>query len=101
MSLPTGNLVSMATNGGLRQVIFGVTFAILLAPNSVLVLCFGLTGSAGNSLFTGALLATATGAVGLLCFRRDIVFCIVDYLFFALLLCVLSSFALNGSTSNT
>jgi hypothetical protein len=100
MSLPTGNLVSMATNGGLRQVIFGVTFAILLAPSSVLVLCFGLTGSSGNSPFTGALLATATGAVGLLCFRRPIVLCIVDYLFFALLLCILSSFALNGWTSN-
>jgi O-Antigen ligase len=100
MSLPTGKLVSMATNGGLRQVIFGVTFAILLAPNSILVLCFGLTGSSGNSLFTGALLATAVGAVGLLCFRRAIVLCIVDYLFFALLLCILSSFALNGWTSN-
>jgi hypothetical protein len=66
----------------------------------VLVLCFGLTGSSGNSPFTGALLATATGAVGLLCFRRAIVLCIVDYLFFALLLCILSSFALNGWTSN-
>jgi hypothetical protein len=104
MSLPTGKLISMAPaslpNDGLRQAIFGVTFAILVAPNSVLVLCFGLAGVSGNSLVTGAILTIATVAVGLQSFRRDIVLLHADYLFFALLLCIMSSFALNGWTSN-
>ena len=75
-------------------------FACLVAPHSVLVLFYGLTGSSGNSLVTGAFLATATVAVGLLCFRRDIVLLPADYLFLALLLCILSSSAFNGWTSN-
>jgi len=88
------------SNAGRRPLFFSVAFAILVAPNSVLVLCFGLAGNSGNSLVTGALLAIATAAVGLLCFRRDIAGWLADYLFFALLLCMLSSFALNGWTSN-
>jgi O-Antigen ligase len=85
----------------LRHVALGVTFAILISPVSVLVLCFGLTGSSGNSLVTGALLATTTLAVGLLCFRCDLVFQPADCLFLALLLCIVSSFIVNGWTSNT
>jgi hypothetical protein len=104
MSSPTGKPISMAPaslpNAGLRQAILGVTFAVLVAPNSVLVLCFGLTGSSGNSLVTGAILTIATVTVGLLCFRPDIAFLPVDYLFLALLLCILSSCAFNGWTSN-
>lgn len=97
-------LISMASalrrHGDLRQVIFGATFAILVTAVSILVLCFGLTGSTGNRLVTGALLTITTVAVGLLCFRRDIVLLPVDYLFFAFLLCVVSSFAFNGWTSD-
>ena len=104
MSLPVGKLISATPatqpNGGPGQIAFGVTFACLVAPNSVLVLFFGLTGSSGNSLVTGAFLAIATVAVGLLCFRRDIVLLPADYLFFALVLCFLSSSAFNGWTSN-
>ncbi|MDO9563133.1 MAG: O-antigen ligase family protein [Bradyrhizobium sp.] len=59
-----------------------------------------MTGSSGNSLVTGALLVIATAAVGLLCFRRDIVLLPADYLFFALMLCILSSSVFNGWTSN-
>jgi hypothetical protein len=88
------------SNADRRPILFGVAFAILVAPNSVLVLCFGLAGSSGNSLITSALLVIATLAVGLLCFRRDIVWSPADYLFLALLLCILTSFALNGWTSN-
>ena len=104
MSLPAGKLISAAPairqNGGPGQLAFGVTFACLVAPHSVLVLFYGLTGSSGNSLITGAFLAIATIAVGLLCFRRDIVLLPADYLFFALVLCFLSSSAFNGWTSN-
>jgi len=104
MSLPTGKLISTApaglTNSGLRQAIFGVTFAILVAPNSVLILCFGLAGVSGNSLVTGAFFTVTTAAVGRLCFRRDIVLLPADYLFLSLLLCILSSFAFNGWTSD-
>lgn len=104
MSLPMGKHISMAPtilpDGGLRQVMFGVTFAFLVAPNSVLILCYGLSGSSGNSLATGAFLTIATVAAGLLCFRRDIVLWPADYLFLALILCILLSSALNGRTSN-
>lgn len=86
--------------GSLKHVIFGVTLAILISPNSVLVLCFGLAGIPGNSVFTGTLLTVATLLVGVLCFRRDIVLQPADYLFFALLLCMATSFVLNGWTSN-
>lgn len=104
MSLPVGKHISMAPailpDGGLRQVVFGVTFALLVAPNSVLILCYGLSGSSGNSLATGAFLTVATVAAGLLCFRRDIVLWPADYLFLALIFCILLSSALNGWTSN-
>lgn len=104
MSLPVGKLISgtpaSLPRGGLRQVMFGATFAILVTPNSVLALGFGLAGSSGNSLVTGALLMIATTAVGLLCFRYDIVLLPVDYLFLAFLLCIVSSSVINGWTTN-
>ena len=70
MSLPVGKLISaapaIAPNGGPGQLAFGVAFACLVAPHSVLILFSGLTGSSGNSLVTGAFLAIATVAVALL-----------------------------------
>ena len=105
MSLPVGKPIStvpaLQPNGGLRQVTFGVAFAILMAPNSALIMYFGLTGSSGNSLITGALLTIATVAAGLLCFRRDVVLLPADYLFCALILCILASTAFNGWTGST
>ncbi len=50
------------SNTGRRQALFGVAFAILVAPHSVLVLCFGLAGSSGNDLVIGPLLKIAIGA---------------------------------------
>ena len=104
MSLPTGKLISAASavprNGSPGQLAFGVVFACLVAPNSILVLFYGLIGSSGNSLITGVFLTTVTVAAGLLCFRRDIVLLPADYLFCALVLCILSSSAFNGWTSN-
>ena len=79
---------------------FGATFAILIAPNSVLALRYGLAGSSGDSLVTGAVLTIATIAVGMLCFRRDIVLLCADYLFLAFLLCIVSSSVINGWTTN-
>ncbi len=105
MSLPVGKPVSampaILPRGVLRQVMLGAAFAILVAPNSVLALGFGLAGSSGNSLVTGAVLTIATIAVGMLCFRRDIVLMPVDYLFLAFLLCIASSSVTNGWTTNT
>ncbi|MFH1339793.1 MAG: O-antigen ligase family protein [Pseudomonadota bacterium] len=104
MSLPVGKFISAASavpsDGGRERLGFGVAFACLVAPHSVLVLFYGLTGSSGNSLVTGAFLAIATVAVGLLCFRRDIVLLPADYVFLALVLCFLLSSAFNGWTSN-
>ena len=53
---------------------FGVMFACLVAPHSLLVLFYGLLGSSGNSLSTGAFLTIATVAVdgGLSCDRLRI-----------------------------
>jgi hypothetical protein len=49
MPLAIGKLISTTpaaqSHDGLRQVIFGVMFAILISPDSVLVLCFGLIRS--------------------------------------------------------
>jgi hypothetical protein len=90
----------MLPYGNLRQALFGVTFAIFVSLGSVLALCFGVAGSSGNSVFTGAVLTIVTVALGLLCFRRGIVLLPVDYLFFAFSLCVVSSFVFNGWTSN-
>ena len=102
--MPLGKLSStfsgVLSHEGLKPILFGVVLAILLAPQSVLLLCFGLTGSSGNSVFTGMLLATVTGAIALLCFRRNLDLLPTDYLFAALLLCIVSSFLLNGSTSD-
>jgi hypothetical protein len=102
--VPLGKLSStfsgVLSHDGLKPILFGVVLAILLAPQSVLLLCFGLTGSSGNSVFTAMLLTTATGAIALLCFRRNLDLMPADYLFVALLLCIASSFLLNGSTSN-
>jgi hypothetical protein len=65
-----------------------------------MLLFFGLTGSSGNSLLTGAIMTIAPAAIGLLCFRRGIVLLPADYLFSALVLCILSSTAFNGWTGN-
>jgi O-Antigen ligase len=103
MLSPIGKLISttpVLSHGGPRPFVFGVMFAILVSPDSVLVLCFGLTGSSGNSLVTGALLIAATVAVGVLCFRRDVVLLPADYLFFALTVCIISSSVVNGWTSD-
>ena len=84
----------------LKQLLLGVALAILVSPNSVFVLFFGLIGIPGNSVFTGTLLAVTTVTIGLLCFRTDIVARPADLLFFALILCIVSSVAFNGWTSN-
>jgi hypothetical protein len=93
-------LPNAITHDNIRSFILGVMFAFLISPLSVLVLYFGLTGSPGNSLLTGGFLTISTVTVGLLCFRRDIVLVFADYLFVALALCMATSFALNGWTSN-
>ena len=90
MRLPIGKPISTTpaplSNGSLGRVIFGAILAVLTSTLSVLALYFGLTGSSGNSLVTGAVLAVTPLAVGLLCFRRDTVLLPVDYLFFGFLL---------------
>lgn len=74
-----------------RVCVFG---SAALRPGSVL----WLDRMFRNSLVTGAFLAIATVAVGLLCFRRDIVLLPADYVFLALVLCFLLSSAFNGWT---
>jgi hypothetical protein len=104
MPLLIGKLIwttqATQSHAGLRQAIFGVIFAILVSPGSVLVLYFGLTGSSGNSVVTGGVLIAATAAVASLCFRRDVVLLPADYLFFALMVCIISSSVVNGWTSS-
>jgi hypothetical protein len=64
------------------------------------VLCFGLAGVSGNSIFTGSVFAASTLAVGLLNFRRDLVLMRSDYLFCALMMGMISTIAMNGITTN-
>jgi hypothetical protein len=102
--VPLGNLSStfssVLTRDGRKPLIFGIALAILIWPQSVGLLCFGLVGSSGNSVFTGILLTMAMAAVALSCFRRNLDVQSADYLFVALLLCIVSSVLLNGLTSN-
>jgi hypothetical protein len=84
-----------------RSLIFGLIFAILFSTPSVLVLCFGVVGTSGNSIFTGALLTVSMAALGPLCFRRNLVLVPADYIFFLFLLTISFSFAFNGQSSNT
>jgi hypothetical protein len=99
-TVPAGPSHGFLRKAVVRQTIFGAAFAILVSPDSFLVLCFGLTGSSGNSGFTAGVLITTTLAVGLLCFRRHVVLLPADYLFLALVLCIVSSSAFNGWTSS-
>lgn len=98
MSLPGCNSLMSPELGkdDLGRIIFGVLLAIPVAPNCVLVLCFGVVGSAGYRLVVGGLLAIAPAFIGWLCLRREIVFQHANYLFLALLLCVFLSLSING-----
>ena len=83
-----------------RRLAFGALFAILLSMSSVLVLCYGVVGTNGNSLFTGTLLLGCIVAIGLVCFRREFALVKADYFFLLFLLAISFSFALNGQSSN-
>jgi hypothetical protein len=78
----------------------GGTLAFLVSPNSVLLLCFGLLGIPRNSLLTGIVLTIATIAIGLLCFRTNIISLPADYVFVALIFCIVISCISNGWTSD-
>ena len=101
MSLPVGKLISgkpaSLPRGVLRQVMFGATFAILGAESRP---GFGFWSGRKFGQQSGyrCLPMIATMAVGLLCFRHDIVLLPVDYLFLAFVVCIASSSVMNGWT---
>jgi hypothetical protein len=81
-----------------RPYLRGAMLALLLSSNSVLVLCFGIVGLQGNSLFTGSVLAAVTASIFLLS-DRHFAARPADYLFGLLVLCVVASFALNARSA--
>jgi hypothetical protein len=83
------------------DILIGGCLAVLLSAHSIFILCYSLVGSSGNTVFTGALLATVLVAILTLSFRSDIVIGAADYLFAAFVLCVVVSFAINGRTADT
>jgi hypothetical protein len=81
-----------------RPYLRGAMPALLLSSNSVLVLCFGIVGLQGNSLFTGSVLAAVTASIFLLS-DRHFTARPADYLFGLLVPCVVASFALNARSA--
>ncbi|UQD95808.1 hypothetical protein [Bradyrhizobium japonicum] len=84
-----------------RDALLGLILAVILSSHAVLVLCYGLVGSAGNGAFTATILAAPTAALLLLCTRKGIEFHTPDFLFLGLLLAVVISFLLNPRTAPT
>ena len=81
-----------------REVAVGATFAVLLTYNASLVLGFGLFGSHGNSVVTGALLFTLPVVLFLLTFRRhQLHFQPADAIFASLIIVGLISFSINAT----
>ncbi|MBR0948324.1 hypothetical protein [Bradyrhizobium liaoningense] len=78
-----------------RDVLLGLILALILSSHAVLVLCYGLVGSAGYGAFTATILAAPTAALLLLCIRKGIEFHAPDFLFLGLLLAIAISFLLN------
>jgi len=82
-----------------RAALLGATLGLLFSANAVLVLTYGLVGVPGNSLFTGVYLAGCEAAILLIAFRR-VILLPADYLFGAFVLCIATSFAINGRTAD-
>jgi hypothetical protein len=83
-----------------RGLVIGAVLAAALSTSSILMLGFGMAGSSGNSVLTGALLLGSLLSIGIVCFRRRITLAAVDYLYLAFVATVLLSFLLNGGSSN-
>jgi hypothetical protein len=83
-----------------RGLVIGVVLATALSTSSILVLGFGLAGTSGNSIMTGALLAGSLLSIGIVCFRRSISLAVADYVYLAFVATVLLSSLLNGEGSN-
>lgn len=83
---------------GYRGVLVGLALATVLSLSSILVLGFGMTGTAGNSVLTGVLLAGSLLSTGLVCFRGRISLVAADYLFLAFVATIVLSFLLNGGS---
>jgi O-antigen ligase len=84
------------SSGGLtKEKLIGVTVAIYVSLPAISVLCFGLVGVSGNSIFTGSFLAVITGAIILLGNRRGLTLRFPDLLFFGFVFCVGVSLIFN------
>jgi hypothetical protein len=81
------------------DILIGGCLAALTSAHSILILCYSLVGSSGNTVFTGALLTSVLVAILTLNFRPDITLGTADYLFASFLFCVVASFAINGRTA--
>jgi O-antigen ligase len=78
-----------------RQAAFGVTLAVLISYSACLVLGFGLVGSKGSSVVTGALLFGLPLLLFLFSFRRWPPLQLSDFLFAGLLIAALLSSLIN------
>jgi hypothetical protein len=78
-----------------RGIFLGASMAVLFSAQAVLVLTYGMLGISGCSAFTALVLVASELAVFLLAIRR-LKLLAADYLFVAFVLCVATSFAING-----
>src|ERR1700737_1374378 len=54
------------------DILIGGCLAALTSAHSILILCYSLVGSSGNTVFTGALLTSAMVAILTLSFRGNV-----------------------------
>jgi O-antigen ligase len=78
-----------------RETFLGISLAVFVSLNAVLVLCYGLVGISGNSIFTGALLTATTASIIILGDSSKLTLRPSDLLFFGLICCILASSLIN------
>jgi hypothetical protein len=91
--------VSRAWDSVNRGILAGGALALLFSPNAVFGMVFTAAGVTGSSLFTAAFYISCIAGITLLSLRR-ITLLPADYAFVLLLLAVIGSFAMNGTTTS-
>ena len=79
--------------------LIGAAFSVLIGADAIFDIVYGAMGTAGNSVFTGAVLSLSIATMFGFSFRQ-IVLMPADYLFGGFLLVIAASMAANGQTSN-
>lgn len=83
-----------------REILVGAALALVVSIQAILVLCFGMAGVSGNSVFTGGLFLASIGSVLLLGSRRGITPVLADFLFLGWVACAAVSAAVTERSAD-